>query len=480
MEVPVGDTRDRIALVDDDLSFRNLVRAELTETHLELVDFPDGSSFLAGIGRKPFDLVLLDLGLPDSNGFDILEKVRRDCPFLPVIVLTATRDIEVVVRCMRAGAFDYLSKPFAPGALLSAVGRARQWGATGCGAGRQRWIAMAEGNGIVGESLAIRQVLHVIQKCASTDIGVLILGESGTGKELIARAIHRSSARREGPFVAINAAAIPETLLESELFGYEKGAFTGAVARRAGKVEEAHGGTLFLDEVAELPLAIQAKLLRVIQEREYQRLGSNLVRRSDFRLLAATHQDLGQAVRAGRFREDLYFRLAVFDLVVPPLRERGEDILLLAQRFIRDFRHKFGSSASGISSHAAELLTDYDWPGNIRELQNAIQRALVLCDGDSILPEHLPAALARNTSRTTAAPNPSTGYLSLNQAAGRSLEDVEKSAIEEAIVRTGGNVTEAMRSLKMGRNRFYGRLHKYDLLDLVEERRQETRQGKSK
>lgn len=324
--------------------------------------------------------------------------------------------------------------------------------------------------GIVGASLEIQKIFQQVQKIAPATVNVLIRGESGTGKELIARAIHLQSARANCPFVALNAASIPEGLVESELFGHEKGAFTGAVSRYEGKIQQANGGTLFLDEVGDLPAPSQAKLLRVLQERQFYRLGGSNVIDSDFRLLAATHQDLEVLIEAGRFREDLYFRLAVFEIHVPPLRQRKEDIAILANQFISDFQTGKDGSTKSLSSSALNALLDYDWPGNVRELQNAIQHALLLCDDDEIWPEHLPARIRSFARLSRRIPERFASLKSSRPSAER-LEEIEKKALVEAVDRCCGNLSMAVRELQIGRGKLYRKLKKYGLMARVQVKR---------
>jgi DNA-binding NtrC family response regulator len=460
----------RIAIIDDDADF-----SALLECHVEILGYAasvytSGEEFLAALPGEVFSGVLLDIQMPGMDGLATLAAIRARNPHLPVIMVTADDQLESVVGCMRAGAYDYITKPPAPERLEAVLRNAREkYELTMEVIGLSREAGGGGYEGIVGRSPAIRRVFRMLDRVAATDISVLVRGESGTGKELVAQAIHRLGSRAAGPFVALNAAAIPESLIEAELFGHEKGAFTGAVSRRRGKFEEAHLGTLFLDEIGEIPLAMQAKLLRVIQERKFQRIGGTEELRSDFRLIAATHRNLANEVRTGRFREDLFYRIAVFDFEVPPLRDRREDIPILASRFIEDFRSVAGSPALRPSSAALEILCRYDWPGNVRELQNAIQRALVLCEGEELLPGHLPLGVC------TRAATPDGGALrSPVRSGGATIEEIERNALEEALIGSRGNVSQAMRMLRMGRNRFYRKIQKYGLAELVERLRREA------
>ena len=325
-------------------------------------------------------------------------------------------------------------------------------------------------SGMLGQSPEMQQIFLQIARVSDSNVSVLIHGESGTGKELVARAIHLRSSRARQAFVALNSAAIPEGLTESELFGHEKGAYTGAVSCYQGKVQQANKGTLFLDEVGDLGLAAQAKLLRVVQERRYQRIGSAELMESDFRLIAATNKNLSELVEAGRFRQDLYFRLAVFEIEVPPLRERREDIYILASQFASDLQQDSNFKKKSISREAVHALLAYDWPGNVRELQNAIQRALLLCDEEEIQPEHLPSRLGiRSSLWRRISKNHDVEPPPL--ASPEKIEEIERKALVEAVERCGGNLSKAIRELQIGRGRLYRKLKKYGLMNRVEAQR---------
>jgi DNA-binding NtrC family response regulator len=319
-------------------------------------------------------------------------------------------------------------------------------------------------------SVEIRKILEQVQRIAASNVNVLIRGESGTGKELIARAIHLQSARANCPFVALNSASIPEGLVESELFGHERGAYTGAINRYQGKVQQANGGTLFLDEIGDMPPSSQAKLLRVIQERQFCRLGGSDVISSDFRLLTASHQDLGALIQAGGFREDLYFRLAVFEIDVPPLRHRKADIAILANQFIADFQSGNNGVKKSLSCRALEALLGYEWPGNIRELQNAIQHAVLLCDDGEIEPEHLPERIWSQAGRPTRI-SKNLGFLNSSSPSAETLEEIERNALAEAVDRCCGNLSMAIRELQIGRGKLYRKLKKYGLMAQVQVKR---------
>jgi DNA-binding NtrC family response regulator len=383
-------------------------------------------------------VVLSDLRLPDGDGFGVLRASKEIDPDVPVIVMTAYGSIEDAVSAMKEGAMDFLAKPVDPDHLLLLVARALD----------QRRIVtenllmkeeLAVRRGapqMIGENPALRKVYAALERASTTDTTVLIEGESGTGKELFARSLHALSARAEGPFVAINCAAIPENLLETELFGYEKGAFTGAVARKLGKFEIAHRGTLFLDEIGEMPLSLQAKILRVLEEKRFERVGGTALVQVDVRLVAATNRGMKAAVAARRFREDLYFRLSVFPITVPPLRERASDVPILARHFVDRFCRDQNKKALVLSPETIEQLQAYRWPGNVRELQNCIERAVILTDGDTILPRHLNLSFS---APADAEPPPSPWEQidlsgTLVEASRRVLREAEKHKITQVLI----------------------------------------------
>jgi DNA-binding NtrC family response regulator len=388
-------------------------------------------------------VVLSDLRLPQGDGFGVLRAAKEADPDIPVIVMTAYGSIEDAVSAMKQGALDFLAKPVDPDYLLLMVARAID---------QRRLITenllmkeeLAVRRGapqIVSDDPALKRVLASLQRAAATDATVLIEGESGTGKELFARTLHALSPRSGEPFVAINCAAIPETLLESELFGHEKGAFTGAVARKPGRFEMAHRGTLFLDEIGDLPLPLQAKILRALEEKRFERLGGTGSVQVDVRLAAATNRGLKAAVAARRFREDLYFRLSVFPITIPPLRDRKGDIVLLARYFIERFCRDLKKRALTLSPAALEALQEYAWPGNVRELQNCIERAVILADGETIQPRHLHLSFAVQAEEE-GKPDPWGGIDlsgSLNDAVRRVVAEVERRKLIEALSENGSN-----------------------------------------
>ena len=379
-----------ILLVEDKDSLRAMLKLALESEGHQVIEARDEPEAVAALKDFQPALVLSDLRLPKGDGMGVLRAVRDVDAELPVIVMTAHGSIQDAVEAMKQGALDFLAKPVDPDHLLLLVSRALE---------QRRLLheyrllkeeaaARRGGPNIIGESAALRQVMAAIDRAAGTDITVLLEGESGTGKELCARALHNASPRANGPFVAINCAAIPENLLEAELFGYERGAFTGANQRKLGKFEMAQQGTVFLDEIGEMPLALQAKMLRAIETKRIERLGGNTTFPVDVRIVAATNRMLRQAVAARQFREDLYFRLSVFPVTVPPLRDRKEDIPKLAHHFAERVARDVGKKVT-ISPEALAMLVEHTWPGNVRELQNAMERAVILADGDRLLPRHL-------------------------------------------------------------------------------------------
>jgi DNA-binding NtrC family response regulator len=412
-------------------------------------------------------VVLSDLRLPEGDGFGVLRAAKEIDADIPVIVMTAYGSIEDAVAAMKEGAMDFLAKPVDPDHLLLLVNRALE----------QRRIVtenllmkeeLAVRRGapqLVGDDPALRKVFAALQRAAATDATVLLEGESGTGKELFARSLHALSPRADAPFVAINCAAIPENLLETELFGYEKGAFTGAAARKPGKFEMAHRGTLFLDEIGDLPMSLQAKILRALEEKKFERVGGTALLQVDVRLVAATNKGLRAAVAARRFREDLYFRLSVFPITIPPLRERVADIPVLARFFVERFCRDLKKKPFVLSHPAVEQLQAYRWPGNVRELQNCIERAVILADGDTILPRHLnlsfAAPLVDENPESPWAHVDMTG--TLTEVTRRVTLEVEKAKIVEVLTEAGGNKGRAAELLQINYKSLLAKLREHGL-----------------
>lgn len=459
-----------VFVVDDDEDQRTLFGHWLRKAGFETRLFPDGISCLDALSEERPDAICLDLLMPVLSGLETLERIRQQQTLLPIIVLTADETAASAVQAMKLGAFDYLVKPLREVKLTTTVRNAVGYGRLTLRVNQlEREAVERKHTGIVGTSRPMARVFHQIAKLSVNDVTVMIHGESGTGKELVARAIHDSSDRRARPFVAVNLTAIPENLVESELFGHEKGSFTGATVRRIGKLEEANTGTLFLDEIGELSLAVQAKLLRVLQERSFQRVGGTFEMDSNFRLLTATHRNLAADVKSGRFREDLYFRLAVFDLELPPLRERRDDILPLAMSFIRDYRETVASHVTGVSMMALEILLQYNWPGNVRELQNVIQRAMVIAEHEELQPEDLPGRIREEWS--VAEPEQRRPKAVPGLAPRHTMEEASKLLLQAAIEKNEGNAAAVMRELKVGRTRFYRMLKQFHLVEAIDQAR---------
>ena len=463
----MSDTGALVYVVDDDASAREGVADLIRSAGLTAKTFASAEEFLAAPRPKTPSCLVLDVSLPGLNGLDLQQQLAKSNAQVPIVFLTGHGDIPMTVRALKAGAANFLTKPFDDEELLSAIRqcikvasleRRAQTLEHSLRTARTQLHERYDFAQILGRSPAIREALTRAAQVARTEATVLLTGESGTGKELVARAIHHASPRAEGPFVAVNCAALPDTLLESELFGHERGAFTGADRQKPGRFELAAGGTLFLDEIGDLSAAVQVKLLRVLQEREYQRVGGTVTLKADVRLIAATNRDLSAEMAAGRFRSDLFYRLSVFGVHLPPLRERGDDVLLLADHFIRTLGPQMGKADLTLSRDACELLRRHSWPGNIRELQNAIERALITSEGTLITAAHLaiPSGSQPAAPPPQAAPPPPAG-------ATGSLQDLERAAIIEALQRTHGQKSRAAALLGLTRFQLYTRLKRYHI-----------------
>jgi two-component system, NtrC family, response regulator HydG len=440
-----------LLVADDDPGLRESLGRTLTRAGYKVVLASDGRAALERLRGGGLDLVLTDLKMPGLTGIEVLRATKAIAPDLDVILLTAFGTVEEAVIAMKEGAYDFMTKPFRGEQLLKIVAKAlERRDLIEQNRVLQRQLEDLRGKGqVIGGSPAFRRMMTLVDQVADSSATVLIQGESGTGKELVARAIHERSPRRSGPFVAVNCAALPETLLESELFGYEKGAFTGAGARKEGRFELADGGTLFLDEVADLSIVTQPKILRVLQEGEFERVGGTKTIRVDVRIVTATNQDLGQMVREKRFREDLYYRLNVITTNVPPLRERREDIRVLAQHFLRVYAAKNNRKLDGLSDEAVRRLEAYAWPGNVRELENVIERGVVLARGSIMELTDLPEEIVGAT------PLPE-GVLSVR--IGTSLAEVERRLLEETLRATKGNRTLTAKLLGIDPKTVYRKL----------------------
>jgi len=445
----------RVLVVDDEPPQLEILRLILGSEGYEAVATGSGRGALAALRRQPFDVVLTDLKMPDLSGIALLEEILREQPGACVVLMTAHGSIDSAVQAMRKGAFDYLTKPLDREVLLLAVKRAveRTRLVSENRRLREELRSRFRVENLVGAHGSMEEVFRIVHKVARSSSTILIYGESGTGKELVARAIHVTSDRRDRPFVAVNAGALPESILEAELFGYEKGAFTGAESRKVGLVEQASGSTLFLDEVGELKRDLQVKLLRVLQEREVLRVGATEPVPVDVRVVAATNRDLEKDVREGRFREDLFYRLNVIPIAIPPLRDRRTDIPLLVDHFLA--KHGEPGRPREVTPEALEALLAYAWPGNVRELESVIQRVLLLGDHDRIRVQDLPAAI-----RTQ--PEPKTSVLTEIPDQGIDLEAVERALLLGALEKAGGNITRAARLLGLSRRTLQYRLQKLE------------------
>lgn len=451
-----------ILLVEDKESLRRVLRLTLEHAGYSVTEATDAREAINEIGRVPHKIVLTDLRMPNGSGLDVLRAAKTADGDVPVIVMTAYGSIDEAVQAMKDGAQDFLQKPVDSNHLLLLVERALEQSRlrTENILLREEWSKRYGFPRIIGESEAIKRVVGETQRVAQTEATVLLLGESGTGKELFARAVHHLSNRRDKPFVAINCAAIPETLIENELFGHERGAFTGAGDRRLGKFELASGGTVFLDEIGELPLAVQGKLLRVIEERSIDRIGGRGPIPVDVRVVAATNKDLRGAVDQGEFRGDLFFRLAVFPIDIPPLRERGDDVVLLARHFAAQIGNEMRGREATLSDACVAATRAHRWPGNVRELENSIERACILSDGASLEPRDLGFVAAE-------APSPkSLGFDTsgtLGEAAERAVGLVERQKISDALAQHDGNKTRAAETLGVSYKTLLTKIRDYDL-----------------
>ncbi len=452
-----------ILVVDDDQAHRTVLTTLIGGWGYRVEEADDGQTAIDMVKENPYDLILMDIRMLKVSGLEALAVIKRYNPSIPVIIMTAYSSVETAVEALKNGAYDYLTKPLDFEKLKLTLRRATEHlrlkkenqalkASLAAGFDRQQ---------IIGRSPAMKQLLEVVSQVAPSEASVLISGESGTGKELIAAAIHYNSPRKQGPFVKINCAALTETLLESELFGHEKGAFTGADRRKEGRFLQADGGSLLLDEISEMSLSMQAKLLRVIQERELTRVGGQQVLKVDVRLIAATNKDLKEMIKEGLFREDLYYRLNVVNLHLPPLRDRQEDIPLLAQHFLKIFAAKNSKSIEGLTPQAMDCLLRYSWPGNIRELMNAVERAVVLSRGGYLDRQDFAVDSCRREGQLSAADN----QISHDTLANLPLAEVERRTIMETLEAVGGNKSEAARRLGITRKTLHKKLKKYGVMD---------------
>ena len=456
--------RQRVLVIDDEKDVAYSFQRVLADEPVEVIGATSGEEGFKLLKKHPIDLILLDVRIGEENGLEILRQIRKEHPRQLVIVMTAHGTAQTAIEAMKHGAFDYVLKPFDVPELLAVLRRALQTAAsmeelTAAPSGKKAPEDTGPVPGLIGTSVSMQRIYKLVGQVARSDATVLLMGESGTGKELIARAIYANSPRAARPYVAINCAAIPDTLLESELFGHERGAFTGALTQRIGKFERADGGTIFLDEIGDMPLALQAKLLRILQNGEFQRLGGDQTLRTRVRVIAATNKDLAAMVKAKTFREDLFYRLNVVMIQLPPLRERAEDILPLADYFL----HRDGKERRlKFSVAAKKALQAYRWPGNVRELENAVQRAVVCAAAESIEPGDLSADLGGGSSAVA----PGGDWWGLVKSSARDgdlLAAAEKILVERALRESGGNVKKAAEILGVTRTALRTRIERYKL-----------------
>ncbi|HEX2882934.1 MAG TPA: sigma-54 dependent transcriptional regulator [Candidatus Limnocylindria bacterium] len=495
----MSEVQRSLLIVDDEEDIRTLLSELLTDEGYAVRTAQSGSGALEEVEKELPDLVMMDVKLPDQDGLSVLKQLKRAHSDLEVIVMTAFGGSSTAIKAMEHGAYDYVTKPFEVEDLLATLKRVFEHADMSNEVATLRLElgkSAAERERIVGSSKPMLEVFKLIGKVASSEATVLITGESGTGKELVAEALHRASKRNPHPLVKVSCAALPETLLETELFGHEKGSFTGAMTMRKGRFETANKGTIFLDEIGEMTLGTQTKLLRILQEREFERIGSNVPIKVDIRVIAATNRNLSEEVEDGKFREDLYYRLNVIHIHMPPLRDRKDDIPLLVEHFLTKFRYAPDAIPTAITEEALAKLVAYDWPGNVRELENAIERAVVLSRGNPITVEHLPfgdrreardrARLAGRRSRIQAAEDADldadldgaeaeardgdgaeAGMASANGHGGGKLKDqvsaLERQLIKDALDRAGGNRTKAAEELGIYRRLLYAKIKEYGL-----------------
>ena len=451
-----------IFIVDDEESILKMLSHWIrNQWKYRVKTFTDGKDVLECLNENP-DLILLDIMLPDINGIELLNKIKMQESELPVIMLSAQGSIEVALESIRMGAYDYFQKPVDKNKLEQTIKNSVRNYDLAREVKKLKSDLKSEYTfeNIISNDRKMQDVFHMVSKVLDNDITVLINGESGTGKELVARAIHFNGIRKDKAFIVVNCASIPRELLESELFGHEKGAFTGAHQRKIGKFELAHGGTIFLDEIGEMEMALQAKILRVIQQKEFERVGGNEIIKADVRIISATNRDLKEAVAQSQFREDLYYRLSSFPINVPPLRERRGDIVILIDHFVKTFNEKLSKNVKGVSKSALKCLYDHDWPGNVRELENTIERCIILAEDITITPSVLPPNIQSNSGSSL--PINSANLFSEDSPI-IPFERLKEQAIKHALQVTKGNIVDAAKKLQIGRATFYRLLEKYNI-----------------
>jgi len=448
----------RILVVDDEQGIRQVLSDVLHDEGHAVTAVEDGYHALRALEEEPFDLVILDVWLPNMGGIDVLKSIKRDYPEIEVIIISGHANIKMAVQAVKIGAFDFLEKPLSLDKTITVVQNALKLEALRKENRNLRQSLFVEDQ-MIGTSARLQSVRTLIEQSAGSDARILILGENGTGKELVARDVHRRSRRSGGPFVEVNCASIPETLIESELFGHEKGSFTNAVARRKGKFELADGGTLFLDEVADMSLATQAKVLRVIQELKFERVGAEESIAVDVRLIAATNRNIEEEVRAGRFREDLYFRINVVPIYVPALRERLEDLGELVDYFMKKFRRSLEEAPKTVSPEAMKLLERHPWPGNIRELKNFVERVNIMAEEQEISAETVGRYLTSRAESEREEPLKDYTSMKLNQA----KEEFERELLVRKLDEHQGNITQASRALGISPSHLHNKVRKYGI-----------------
>jgi two-component system, NtrC family, response regulator AtoC len=450
----------RVLIADDEASIRGLLRDFLEGEGFQISEAETGQQVMKAIAEGGYDLILMDIRMPEMDGMAVLKEMHAKKMDVPIVLMTAHNSANIAIQATQLGAYDYITKPFELEDVLLTINRyfERQQLTSEVRSLRSQLGQRDPSERIIGNSTAMQTIYKIIGRAAGTDATILVTGETGTGKELVAQTIHSNSQYRHGPMIKVNCAALPETLLESELFGHEKGSFTGALTQRKGRFEMAHKGTIFLDEIGEMTLSTQRKLLRVLQEREFERVGGSLPIKVDVRVIAATNKRLKEEVAGGRFRDDLYYRLAVIEVDMPPLRDRKEDIPFLVEHFLDKHRYSATSPPARISEEALTVLQQYDWPGNVRELENAIERAVVMSQGGIVTSHHL--LFSANTERkfidVTRLVREKTPLADL-------LADTERAALVEALDQARGDRSEAARMLAVPRPDFYAKLKEYDL-----------------
>jgi two-component system response regulator HydG len=447
-------THKTILIVDDEQSHRLMLRAHLEREGFRIVEASDGHEAVDRVNERSFDLILMDIRMPTMDGIEALKRIKEATAATPVIMMTAYGSINSAVEALKAGAADYLTKPLDMDELIFKAQKAlyyRQLEEENI-LQKERLGTRFDFSRIIGTSPAMKKLFETLSMAAPTEATVLLLGESGTGKELVANAIHQNSPRKDNPYVKVNCAALPETLLESELFGHEKGAFTGAIEKKKGRFERADGGTLFLDEIGEMSSPTQTKILRVLQEREFEAVGGTKTIKVDVRIITATNKDLAEEVKQGKFREDLYYRLNVVPITIPPLRERTEDIPLLAKHFLRIYSEKNKRDIKGFGPGVMDAFIGYSWPGNVRELENIVERTVIMSGEDTITLGDLPPGIAGPQGEGDRTPFPT------------SLRDVERETILKTLNQTGGNRTQAAQILGITRKTLQNKIKEYGIV----------------